>query len=233
MKKIKIITTALYLFTAVEILGAWDNTSQVKETAAFSEVSIMEEVEEENRLQAQELLAREEYARLKMAESEKNNECQAFQNQTEEIEHDRELEREKQRKEREKKRKEKERKKQKEEKAILERIVEAEAGDQDLKGRILVANVIMNRVKSGHFPNSVKGVVFSHRQFSPISNGSYYRVSVSDKTKQAVKKALDGVDYSQGALYFMCRSASSPSNVAWFDRALKKVKEYGCHEFFK
>ena len=111
--------------------------------------------------------------------------------------------------------------------------MEAEAGDQDLKGRILVANVIMNRVKSKHFPNSVRGVVFAHRQFSPIQNGSYYRVHVSGKTKKAVQKAIKGADYSKGALYFMCRSASSPSNVAWFDRALTKVKEYGCHEFFK
>lgn len=233
MKKIKIITTTLYLFTAVEILGAWNNTSQVQETAAFSEVSIMQCVEEENRLEAQELLAREEYAKMKMTEWEKNNEYRMLENRMEEEQHDLELAREKKRKERERKRKEREKKKQKEEQAILERIVEAEAGDQDLKGRILVANVIMNRVKSGHFPDSVKGVVFAHRQFSPISNGSYYRVSVSDKTKKAVKKALDGVDYSQGALYFMCRRASSPSNVAWFDRALKKVKEYGCHEFFK
>ena len=118
-------------------------------------------------------------------------------------------------------------------KAILERIVEAEAGDQDLKGRILVANVIMNRVKSKHFPNSVKGVVFAHRQFSPISNGSYYRVKVSSLTKKAVKKALKGTDYSRGALYFMCRSAADPSNAAWFDRDLKRLFSYGCHEFFR
>ena len=124
-------------------------------------------------------------------------------------------------------------KKRREERAILERIVEAEAGDQDLKGRILVANVIMNRVRSKHFPDSVREVVFAHRQFSPIANGSYYRVTVSEKTKKAVQKAVKGTDYSKGALYFMCRRASTPSNVAWFDRALTKVKEYGCHEFFK
>lgn len=116
---------------------------------------------------------------------------------------------------------------------ILERIVEAEAGDQDLKGRLLVANVVLNRVKSKKFPNTVKGVVFAHRQFSPISNGSYYRVHVSQKTKKAVKRALAGEDYSRGALYFMCRSASSARNVAWFDRDLKRLFKYGCHEFFR
>lgn len=117
--------------------------------------------------------------------------------------------------------------------SILERIVEAEAGNQDIKGRQLVANVILNRVKSEKFPDSVKGVVFSPGQFSPVSNGRYYEVSVSGKTKRAVEKALKEKDNSKGALYFMCRSASSPENVAWFDRDLTKLLSYGCHEFFR
>lgn len=116
---------------------------------------------------------------------------------------------------------------------ILERIVEAEAGDQDVKGRRLVANVILNRVRSKKFPNTVKGVVFAHRQFSPVSNGSYYRVSVSETTKKAVKQALNGVDDSNGALYFMWRSGSDSGNISWFDRELTKLFTYGCHEFFK
>ncbi len=117
--------------------------------------------------------------------------------------------------------------------SILERIVEAEAGDQDIKGRQLVANVIINRVKSGKFPDTVKGVVFSPGQFSPVSNGRYYNVNISGKTRQAVEKALKEKDNSQGALYFMCRSASSPENVAWFDRDLTRLLSYGCHEFFR
>ena len=116
---------------------------------------------------------------------------------------------------------------------ILERIVEAEAGDQDVRGRRLVANVVINRVRSKQFPNTVRGVVFAHRQFSPVSNGSYYRVSVSQKTKKAVAQAIRGVDDSRGALYFMWRSHSSPGNVSWFDRELTRLFRYGCHEFFK
>ncbi|MCH5265550.1 MAG: cell wall hydrolase [Lachnospiraceae bacterium] len=121
----------------------------------------------------------------------------------------------------------------KEGRRILERIVEAEAGDQNVKGRRLVANVVLNRVKSKHFPNTVKSVVFAPRQFSPVSNGRYYRVRVSQKTKIAVKQALNGKNDSKGALYFMCRSASSPANVAWFDRDLTRLFAYGCHEFFR
>lgn len=116
---------------------------------------------------------------------------------------------------------------------ILERIVEAEAGDQTIKGRQMVANVIMNRVLSSQFPNTVKEVVFAHRQFSPISNGRYYRVSVSSLTKQAVEKALREKDNTRGALYFMYRAASDAGNVSWFDRDLIRLYKYGCHEFFK
>lgn len=116
---------------------------------------------------------------------------------------------------------------------ILLRIVEAEAGDQDLRGRRLVANVILNRVKAKEFPDTVKGVVFSPNQFSPVSNGSYYRVKISKKTKKAVDQALRGVDDSKGALYFMWRKGADSQNAAWFDRALKKLFTHGCHEFFR
>lgn len=117
--------------------------------------------------------------------------------------------------------------------AVLERIVEAEAGDQDMKGRMLVANVVVNRVKSEEFPDTVEGVVFAHRQFSPVSNGSYYRVEVSDLTREAVRRVLKGEDYSKGALYFMDRAGATASNAAWFDRDLTRLFRHGCHEFFR
>lgn len=116
---------------------------------------------------------------------------------------------------------------------ILERIVEAEAGDQDVAGRQMVANVILNRLQSSNFPDTVAGVVFAHRQFSPVSNGSYYRVTVSGTTKKAVEKALKEKDNTKGALYFMYRAGSDAGNISWFDRDLTKLYEYGCHEFFR
>lgn len=116
---------------------------------------------------------------------------------------------------------------------ILERIVEAEAGDQDVAGRQMVANVILNRLQSSRFPDTVAGVVFAHRQFSPVSNGSYYRVTVSNTTKRAVEKALKEKDNTKGALYFMYRAGSDAGNISWFDRELIKLFEYGCHEFFR
>lgn len=123
------------------------------------------------------------------------------------------------------------------ERKILERIVEAEAGGENHKGKVLVANVVLNRVKSKTFPSNVKDVVFSHRggtyQFSPIMDGRYYTVDVSEDTKSAVSDALRGVDYSNGALYFMERALADSSNVSWFDRSLTRLFRYNCHEFYK
>ncbi len=120
---------------------------------------------------------------------------------------------------------------------ILERIVEAEAGDQSVKGRIMVADVILNRVSSKEFPNTIKKVVFQKNkfvyQFSPIKDGRYYDVSISDKTKKAVAKTFESEDLTDGALYFMSRSGSSKKNIRWFDSSLQKITSYGCHEFFK
>lgn len=116
---------------------------------------------------------------------------------------------------------------------VLLNIVQAEAGNCDDKGKILVANVIMNRVKSSVFPGTITDVVYQRSQFSPVQNGSINRVQVTDNTIQCVERALAGEDYSQGALYFMNRSASRSSSAGWFDRSLTYLFQHGAHEFFK
>ena len=119
---------------------------------------------------------------------------------------------------------------------ILCRIVEAEAETEDEKGRILVANVVMNRVESSRFPDTVKGVDFQKSgglyQFSPVANGRYYRVTVSEETRKAVEKVLRGKDESQGALYFVNRYAANTEYMNWFDRRCTSLFSYGRHEFF-
>ncbi|MFV0238697.1 MAG: cell wall hydrolase [Lacrimispora sphenoides] len=116
---------------------------------------------------------------------------------------------------------------------VLLKIVQAEAGICDDKGKILVANVIINRVKSGKFPDTVKGVVYEPSQFSPVSNGSINSVKVTDDTKQCVDRALAGEDYSDGALYFMNRGGSRRGAISWFDSHLTYLFQHGNHEFFK
>ena len=116
---------------------------------------------------------------------------------------------------------------------VLQRIVQAEAGDCDMKGRILVANVVMNRVRSSQFPNTITGVVYERQQFSPVGNGTINTCRVTEKTVEAVDRALAGEDYSQGALYFMNRRTAAKKNVRWFDSHLSYLFEHDGHEFFR
>ena len=115
---------------------------------------------------------------------------------------------------------------------VLLRIVQAEAGICDKRGKILVADVIINRVLSKEFPNSVKAVVYEPSQFQPVSNGAINSVKVTAETIEWVDRALDGEDYSNGALYFMNRRGSG-SAAAWFDRHLTYLFAHDGHEFFR
>lgn len=120
---------------------------------------------------------------------------------------------------------------------VLQRIVEAEATGEDIYGKILVANVVINRVNDEQFPDSISEVVFQKNggtyQFSPTRDGRYWSVSISKSTIEAVSRALSGEDYSQGALYFFARKLTSQSKAQWFDESLHRLFRYGCHEFYK
>jgi spore germination cell wall hydrolase CwlJ-like protein len=124
----------------------------------------------------------------------------------------------------------------KEDYEVLLKIVEAEAGCEDITGKMLVAGVVMNRVESGKFPDTVKGVVFQREngvaQFSPIADGRYDKVTVSEETKEAVEKVLYGEDITKGALYFASRKYADPEKMKWFDNSLTLLFSYGGHEFF-
>ena len=115
---------------------------------------------------------------------------------------------------------------------VLLRIVEAEAPDEDLKGKILVANVVLNRLEIGFGGDTISEVVFDKGQFEPVSNGRIFKVTVSESTIEAVERAISGEDLSQGALYFMARDKASKRGIRWFDTKLKFLFEHGGHEFF-
>ncbi len=116
------------------------------------------------------------------------------------------------------------------------RIVQAEAGGEDIQGKVLVAEVVLNRVLSGDFASTVYDVVFERNggrpQFSPTVDGRYYSVTVTDDTISAVDQALYGEDVSQGALFFSARSKANPNDMAWFDSNLKWLFAHGGHEFY-
>lgn len=119
---------------------------------------------------------------------------------------------------------------------VLMRIVEAEAGCEDRTGKLLVADVIINRVKDKHFPDTVKKVVYQKdnnvTQFSPVSDGKINSVEVSDETREVVYSALLGEDVSDGALYFVARNIADPERLKWFDSNLTLLFTYGGHDFF-
>ena len=87
----------------------------------------------------------------------------------------------------------------------LSHILSSEAGDQPLCGQLAVGAVIMNRVKSPEFPDTVRGVVFDRRgavQFTPTANGTYWKEPQS-LSVTAAKLILDGCLVSDEALYFL------------------------------
>lgn len=118
----------------------------------------------------------------------------------------------------------------------LLKIVEAEASGEDLTGRILVANVVLNRVKSSKFPDTIEAVVYQgaggKAQFSPVSTGKIERVRVSEETVEAVERALCGEDPSEGALYFVAPAHANPASLQWFRNSLTKLFDYHGHEFY-
>lgn len=118
----------------------------------------------------------------------------------------------------------------------LLRIVEAEASGEDIRGRMLVANVVLNRVESGEFPDTVREVVYQREggraQFSPVATGKIDRVTISGATKEAVSLALQGEDASEGALYFMAPEYADDGNRRWFEDNLTLLFSYHGHEFY-
>ena len=120
---------------------------------------------------------------------------------------------------------------------VLLRIVEAEAGCEDEEGKLLVANVILNRLNSPKFPDSITEIVFQREngvaQFAPVYDGSYACAEVSEETVKAVGRALKGEDISDGAMYFAARKYAEDDRMRWFDEKLTLLFRYGGHEFFK
>ena len=118
----------------------------------------------------------------------------------------------------------------------LLRLVEAEASGEDIKGKMLVTNVVLNRVEDPVFPDTVEEVVYqksgNKAQFSPVATGKIHRTSASAETVEAVERALCGEDESQGALYFVARAYASPENLHWFETHLTRLFAYHGPEFY-
>ena len=86
---------------------------------------------------------------------------------------------------------------------ILAQLVEAEAGNQGLLGRKLVADVVLNRIDSDIFPNSLEEVIFQDGQFTCIKSGLFDKAgwNVSELSYQAVKEEVQNRT-NRKVLYF-------------------------------
>ncbi|MCR5656648.1 MAG: cell wall hydrolase [Butyrivibrio sp.] len=88
---------------------------------------------------------------------------------------------------------------------LLAALIQCEAGNQPYEGKVAVGAVVMNRVKSGAYANTIAGVIYASGQFTPALNGTVDRVyngKVSDSCMQAAQAALAGETTCGTATHF-------------------------------
>jgi N-acetylmuramoyl-L-alanine amidase len=114
----------------------------------------------------------------------------------------------------------------------LARIIHAESRGEALIGQIAVGNVVLNRVKSAYYPNTIYGVIFDRKygvQFSPILDGSIYNTPGYNAVL-AAKIALEGYDLSDGAFFFLNVKLATSS---WIPRTREYAFTIGNHDFYR
>ena len=84
---------------------------------------------------------------------------------------------------------------------LLAKLVYAEARGESYKGQVAVAAVVLNRVASSEFPNTISGVIYQKNAFSCVNNGSINNTPDSSCIKAALD-ALNGWDPTGGCLYY-------------------------------
>lgn len=113
----------------------------------------------------------------------------------------------------------------------MARIIEAEAGGEPYLGKLAVGTVIMNRVASSSYPNTVYGVIFDAKhgvQFTPAYNGMIYNTP-SSASISAAKEVLTGYRVSGNIQYFLNPSIASDT---WFRNNLTYIRTIGNHAFY-
>jgi N-acetylmuramoyl-L-alanine amidase len=109
---------------------------------------------------------------------------------------------------------------------LLARLVTAEAKGEPYKGQVAVAAVVLNRVKSSSFPNSIPDVIYQPGAFSPVQNGEIWKDPVSSAIS-AVNEALRGTDPAYGALFFF-NPAKTTNAYIW---SRPEIIQIGNHIF--
>jgi N-acetylmuramoyl-L-alanine amidase len=85
---------------------------------------------------------------------------------------------------------------------LLARIVRAEAQTEPFEGKVAVATVVLNRVESPKFPNSVKKVIYQRGQFQPVSNGQINKPADQESIKAVHAALSDMRNITKDSLFF-------------------------------
>ncbi|WP_246941747.1 cell wall hydrolase [Bacillus pinisoli] len=113
-----------------------------------------------------------------------------------------------------------------EEKKLLARLVSAEAKGEPYKGKVAVAEVVLNRVEHEQFPDSIKEVIYEENQFEPVRNNSIQQPAGQEAIK-AVEEALHEQENQTEALYFYNPDTASDN---WI-RDREVITKIGNHVF--
>jgi N-acetylmuramoyl-L-alanine amidase len=112
---------------------------------------------------------------------------------------------------------------------LLAKIAMAEAEGEDVEGKAFVMLVVLNRVWTDEFPDTIHDVIYQKSQFSPMADGRFDRVEPNEECYEALEMVMSGWDESDGALYF--ESGKSADN--WHSRHLEYLFTHGGHRFYK
>lgn len=113
----------------------------------------------------------------------------------------------------------------------LSRIISAESAGEPLEGKIAVGNVVLNRVASADFPDTIYTVIFDSRyggQFEPVRNGTIYNEPTAESVL-AAKLVLEGANTAGKSLYFLAPHLTSNH---WTMENRPYVTTIGCHWFY-
>ena len=111
---------------------------------------------------------------------------------------------------------------------LLARAINGEARGEPYEGQVAVGAVILNRVKSPKFPNTIAGVIYEPGAFTAVSDGQInVAISEGSTVVKAARDALNGCDPSGGAIYYF-NPATATNKWIW-SRPL--IKTIGKHRF--
>lgn len=110
---------------------------------------------------------------------------------------------------------------------LFARVIYAEARGEPYLGKVAVAAVILNRLRSSQFPNTLNGVIYQKYAFESVSSGYIWRIYPDKSVYQAAQEAINGSDPSNGALYFYNpQKVSNSNNWIWSRKVITRIGDH-------